>query len=126
MVAPLAKRITDRGWHVQVNADAALIVHNANLWRVSRVQSYSTSWPTCRNRRDATTRFSGSCCVCSTRAGRGSNADTASGPPAYADSSAIARAYVEAAPERLVWSSDWPHPTEAVRTRILVDNLQRL
>jgi D-galactarolactone isomerase len=78
----------------------------------------------------------------------GAYADTASGPPAYADSSAIARAYVEAAPERLVWGSDWPHPTEgvdkkpddavlfdllgawapdeAVRTRILVDNPQRL
>jgi D-galactarolactone isomerase len=38
--------------------------------------------------------------------------DTKAGAPTYADSSAVARAYVQAAPERLVWGSDWPHPTE--------------
>ena len=64
------------------------------------------------------------------------------GAPPYAEATAIARAYVAAAPERLVWGSDWPHPTEAdkpddaalfdlladwagdepTRHRILVDN----
>jgi predicted TIM-barrel fold metal-dependent hydrolase len=39
-------------------------------------------------------------------------ADTKIGPPSYADASAVARAYVKAAPERCVWGSDWPHPTE--------------
>jgi Amidohydrolase len=40
----------------------------------------------------------------------GAYADTKVGPPTYSDSSAVARAYVKAAPERLVWGSDWPHP----------------
>ena len=64
------------------------------------------------------------------------------GPPTYADSSALARAYVEAAPERMVWGTNWPHPgedpkpddallfdllldwapDETVRHRILVEN----
>jgi hypothetical protein len=35
--------------------------------------------------------------------------DTKVGPPTYADSTAVALAYVKAAPERLVWGSDWPH-----------------
>ncbi|WP_257164833.1 amidohydrolase [Bradyrhizobium sp. SRS-191] len=39
-------------------------------------------------------------------------ADTKLGPPDYADTSAVARACVQAAPDRVIWGSDWPHPTE--------------
>ncbi|MDB5413390.1 MAG: amidohydrolase [Rubritepida sp.] len=35
-----------------------------------------------------------------------------SGPPDYADVSAIARAAIKAAPERVVWGSNWPHPNK--------------
>ena len=69
------------------------------------------------------------------------------GPPAYDDAFDLGRALVAAAPERLVWGSDWPHTTEvpdtvndadladvlaawcdsaAVRDRILVDNPAKL
>lgn len=70
------------------------------------------------------------------------------GPPTYADRGRLARAFVQLAPERLVWGSDWPHPTspadakpddallldllatwapdEAVRNRILVANPAKL
>jgi predicted TIM-barrel fold metal-dependent hydrolase len=34
------------------------------------------------------------------------------GPPTYADLTPVARAFVKAAPERMVWGSDWPHPSE--------------
>jgi len=30
--------------------------------------------------------------------------------PDYADTSAVARALVAAAPQRCVWGTDWPHP----------------
>jgi len=67
--------------------------------------------------------------------------------PGYADTLPLGRALVQAAPERLVWGSDWPHTTEAPGTvddaalvdllrawsgsdaamdRILVDNPARL
>ena len=74
--------------------------------------------------------------------------DTKIGPPTYADSVAVAAGYVKQAPERLVWGSDWPHPTEkdnnkpddallldcfakavphaSTRKRILVDNAAKL
>ena len=42
----------------------------------------------------------------------GAYADTKVGPPSYSDSSAVARAFAIAAPTRMVWGSDWPHPTE--------------
>jgi D-galactarolactone isomerase len=67
-----------------------------------------------------------------------------SGPAAYEDVSALAMALVRAAPERMLWASNWPHPgrndpgerdearlldlliewapDEAMRRRILVDN----
>lgn len=67
--------------------------------------------------------------------------------PSYADTLPLGQALVQAAPERLVWGSDWPHTTEAPGTvndaelvdlleawagsdaamdRILVDNPARL
>jgi D-galactarolactone isomerase len=74
----------------------------------------------------------------------GAYMETKAEPPGYADVSKVARAYVKAAPERMVWASDWPHPTEkadskpddailfdllpdwapdeAIRNRILVDS----
>jgi len=65
------------------------------------------------------------------------------GPPSYPEATKIAQALIKAAPERLVWGTDWPHPgernhkpddaqmfdlwehwapNEATRHRILVDN----
>ena len=72
----------------------------------------------------------------------GAYMDTKVGPPTYADATKLAQAFVKAAPERMVWGSDWPHPTEkdkpddamlfdllaewapdeATRHRILVEN----
>jgi D-galactarolactone isomerase len=35
------------------------------------------------------------------------------GPPAYEDVTALAMALVRAAPERMLWASNWPHPGHA-------------
>lgn len=72
--------------------------------------------------------------------------DSKTGEPTYADTVKVGQAYVTYAPERMVWGSDWPHPSEfsarkpmpddalmldllaeqapdeAIRHRILVDN----
>jgi predicted TIM-barrel fold metal-dependent hydrolase len=68
------------------------------------------------------------------------------GPP-YTDAVPFARAFIEAAPDRVLWGTDWPHPNieglmpndgdlmsllalsapdETTRNRILVDNPARL
>jgi predicted TIM-barrel fold metal-dependent hydrolase len=68
------------------------------------------------------------------------------GPPTYADVNKVGEAYVKAAPERMLWGSNWPHPnettkpddarlldllgewapSEATRRRILVENPETL
>jgi D-galactarolactone isomerase len=70
------------------------------------------------------------------------------GPPHYDDVGALAKALVKAAPERMLWASNWPHPSspadnkpddvvlldvmldwipdEATRRKALVDNPARL
>ncbi len=44
----------------------------------------------------------------------------------YSDATRVAREFVKLAPDRVVWGSDWPHPTERgvkpARHRILVAN----
>lgn len=48
------------------------------------------------------------------------------GRPAYADCGPLVRALVRAAPERLVWGSDWPHPSEQANLPDDLDLLQSL
>lgn len=50
------------------------------------------------------------------------------GAPSYADLQPVARSYVEGAPERMVWGSDWPHrgqsgklPDDAALLDLLLD-----
>jgi D-galactarolactone isomerase len=151
MLEPLAKRIHDLGWHIQINAKPELIVeiepllmrlptplvfdHLAHVPRDAGLDS--PAYKTMRKLIDQ---------------GRtwvklsGAYQDTKVGPPTYGDATPIAQAYVKAAPERMVWGSDWPHPTEkdkpddavlfdllavwapdeATRNRILVQNPETL
>lgn len=43
--------------------------------------------------------------------------DTQSGPPGYADNVLVAQALFTANPQRMVWGSDWPHPTQAANDK---------
>ena len=69
-----------------------------------------------------------------------------SGPPDYTDVTVLAKAIAKAAPERLLWASNWPHPgqqnypsdngmldlmmewvpDESVRHKMFVENAARL
>jgi predicted TIM-barrel fold metal-dependent hydrolase len=42
----------------------------------------------------------------------GAYMDSVTGPPSYSDVGRVAQGFVRAAPERVVWGSDWPHTTE--------------
>jgi predicted TIM-barrel fold metal-dependent hydrolase len=147
MIEPLSKRIAALGWHVQINLGADGIAEAESLW--SRLPSpivfdhmghipgpsgiRHPAYPVMRrliDRGRAWVKLSVT------------NDNTSDGPPGYADVVQLGQAFVAAAPERLVWGSNWPHPSEArtpddaalfdlitrwapdekVRQRILVEN----
>jgi len=147
MLEPLSRRVNELGWHVQIHmlGDGIVKIEDTlqrlpspivfdHMGRIPKdVGVEHPAFTTIRRLIDK---------------GRtwvkisGAYMDTKVGPPSYADSTRLAQAYVKAAPERMVWGSDWPHPTEkdkpddavlfdlltawapeeAVRNRILVDN----
>jgi D-galactarolactone isomerase len=154
MVEPLAKRVADLGWHLQFNVDGEQIVGNTELFR--RLPT-----PMVFDHMGHPTLPAGAehSSVAIMRGlidrGRtwvklsGAYDNTKIGPPDYPDATQIAQAFVKAAPERLVWGSDWPHPSmqdrpplpndallfdllavwapeEATRRRILVENPENL
>jgi D-galactarolactone isomerase len=151
MIEPLARRVNDRGWHIQIHMRGDQIVEAASLWDrlpcpivfdhmgrlpqpagiddpafgiIRRLIDKGRTW----------VKLSGA------------YLDSKLGAPTYADAGKVAKALVAAAPERLVWGSDWPHPTESekpddavlfdllrewaaddkARHRILVENPQAL
>ena len=153
MLEPLSKRVNDLGWHVQIHMLAGQIVEIADL--LQRLASPIVFDHMARIPEPAGVEHPGFALVLKlVEKGRawvklsGAYMDTKTGPPAYADTSKVAEAYVKAAPERMVWGSDWPHPTEkadakpddavlfdllsgwapdeATRRRILVDNPAKL
>jgi D-galactarolactone isomerase len=148
MIEPLAKRVNDLGWHVQIHFRGDQIVEREELLKrivspivfdhLGRIPQpdgakHHAFQVICRliDRGRAWVKLSGA------------YMDTKVGPPTYADATELARAYLKYAPERMVWGSDWPHPTErdhkpndanlfdlltewtpdeALRKRVLVDN----
>jgi predicted TIM-barrel fold metal-dependent hydrolase len=117
MLEPLSRRVNDLGWHVQINLRPELLVqiedvllrasaplvfdHLAHIPRDVGVEHMA--YKTMRKLIDkgqTWVKLSGA------------YQDTKVGAPTYADAAPIAQAYVKAAPERMVWGSDWPHPTE--------------
>jgi D-galactarolactone isomerase len=120
MIEPLAKRIADFGWHVQLNMNREQILQNAAMLQrlpVPMVFDHlaylnapeSVTHPAYAVIRNLVAR------------GRtwvklsGAYARSRVGPPTYRDVLPVARAFVTAAPDRLVWGSDWPHPSETER-----------
>ena len=118
MMEPLSKRINDLGWHIQINAPAAKIMEIMPILEEKVAspivfdhlahipQPEGVNHPLFAKVRGLMDK------------GRtwmklsGAYADTKIGAPTYSDSSAVARAYAKAYPERCVWGSDWPHPSE--------------
>jgi D-galactarolactone isomerase len=152
MIEPLAGRVNELGWHVQIHMRPDQIADAADLWprlparivfdHMGRLQGSGTDHPAFAVIRGLIDK------------GRtwvkisGAYIESRVGPPTYADATGVAQAFVKAAPERMLWGSDWPHPSldlahkpddaglldllaewapdDATRHRILVENPEAL
>jgi D-galactarolactone isomerase len=150
---PLAARVAAFGWHVQLQLDGRLLPdHEAVLKRlpgtlvIDHVGKFLEPVPTDHPGFRALLRL--------VEQGRTYVKLSAPyevsklGPPTYADVGALAKVLAKAAPDRMLWASNWPHvgtpaerypdeaqlldmlldwaPDAAVRSKILVDNPQQL
>jgi len=147
MLDAIAARVQDFGWHVQLQTDGRVFPERARQ---------IISWPG-RIVIDHVGKFlepvgvehpAFRCLLRFVETGRvwvklsAPYEVSKSGAPAYEDIGRLAKALVKAAPERMLWASNWPHPSvkegpddadlldlildwapdEGVRHRILVDN----
>jgi len=154
MLEPLARRIAPMGWHVQFNMSADMTLAAKDV--LNRLPCQIVFDHLAHMAQPAGISHGAFAVVVDLlQKGKawvklsGAYQNTKVGPPTYADTIPLAQAYVKAAPERLVWGSDWPHPSEqgkpplpddallfdllaqwapdeAVRNRILVDNPAKL
>lgn len=116
-LAELAPRVAAMGWHVQVNASARQICDAKALW-------HSLPCAVVFDHLGHLPQPSGSAhpafalLVSLMRQGlawvklTGLYNTSLKGAPDYEDVASVACAFIQAAPDRLVWGSDWPHPTE--------------
>lgn len=152
MIEPLAKRVADLGWHIQFNVEGEQVVEFADLLRrlPNTLVFDHLGHPPLPAGIDHPSHAIVRSLIDKGRAWvklSGAYSNTEVGPPDYPDATKIAQDFVKAAPDRLVWGSDWPHPgvpdhkpddallfdllsvwapDEAIRNRILVQNPETL
>jgi predicted TIM-barrel fold metal-dependent hydrolase len=128
MVRPLAQRVAPLGWHVQVNAPAAALREAQAIWsdlpcpvvfdHLGRVlQPGKLDQATFAMVRELVQKDKAWVKL------SGFYLDSQFRAPTYADSVKIASTYATEGPERVVWGSDWPHPTEHAKNLIPDDAL---
>ena len=148
----MAARVAPHGWHVQIQCEGSELAGRAALLKAlpcdividhigrftQPVAADDPAWKSLRSLID-----SGRCWVKLSAPYHGSK----TGAPDYADAAASAKELIRAAPERMLYATNWPHPSlknnlpddaalldwvnnqagsEAVRQRILVDNPAKL
>lgn len=121
----LAARAVEQGWHLQLHLDADLIVAAAARLAALDVDLVFDHFGRVPHPDGATHPAFG---VLAGLVARGRTwvklsagyHFTRSGGPDYADVGALTRAFLALAPERMLWGTDWPHPTETVKPDISV------
>jgi D-galactarolactone isomerase len=112
----MASRVAPFGWHVQLQCESKGLGEHESILRklpcdlvIDHMGRFDAATPA--GDKDwgvmMTLLGTGRCWVKLSGPYYGSK----SGPPHYEDKTHIARALIKAAPERMVWASNWPHPS---------------
>ncbi|OZI37908.1 hypothetical protein CAL29_05945 [Bordetella genomosp. 10] len=128
-IEALAPRLADVGWHVQLHAQADTIAALAPMLRrlpVPVVLDHLARLPHAGGVDSAAHAALAAVRGLLDQGNTwiklsGAYLDSRSGPPAYEDRAPVARALLAAAPERLVWGTDWPHPAASAGERPMPD-----
>ena len=115
MMLPLSHRIAPLGWHIQVNGTGDKNLEFANIFKKmpSKLvfdhlgqppQPAGINHPSFKLYQELLDK--GNTWIKLT------GAYITSQKSDYSDTNIVAKKYVEIAPERLVWGTDWPHPTK--------------
>ncbi len=117
MIEPLSKRVNPLGWHVQINMDADQIAASEDLWmRLPSPIVFDHAGHAISTKHPAYTVIRRLIDKGRTWVKLSVTFDNSKvGPPTYADLTEVAQAFVRAAPERMVWGSNWPHPNDRVK-----------
>ena len=116
MLEPLSKRVNELGWHVQIHMLGDQIVQIEDILQrlpTPIVFDHMGRLPPPAGVDHPAFRVIGKLLEQGNAWVKLSGAymNTKVGPPTYADVRELLQAYVKAAPERMVWATDWPHPT---------------
>lgn len=115
MMRPLSRRLAERGWHLQVNGTADLLLaHQALLSQLAcpLVIDHMGQLPQPAGLKHPAYPVYQRWLEGGRTWFKLSGAYLGSQRTDYADVGLVAQALVRQAPERLVWGSDWPHPTK--------------
>jgi len=153
MIEPLSKRVADLGWHIQVHIRGDDIAEHAALFKklpVTTVFDHLGRIPQPAGKEHPAFKVVADLLQEGKAYTKLSSIyqDTVVGPPTYEDMRTLARAYLTLAPDRVLWASDWPHPSpgkagkpddallmdlcaewaddDATRQKIFVENAARL
>jgi len=130
-IEPLARRIAPLGWHLQLLAPAGTWRELADVLDALPVPvvfdhfarlapSMTGQHPShalilrLLEQRRAWVKLSGAYIV------------SERGAPAYEDVAALARSFLEAAPDRVLWGSDWPHASASAGHQAMPDDARQM
>jgi predicted TIM-barrel fold metal-dependent hydrolase len=118
MIEPLAKRVAPLGWHIQFYTEPEQVVELADLLRrlPTPLVFDHLGHPSLPAGIDHPSHAIIRGLIDKGRTWvkvSGAYLNTQIGPPDYPDATKIAQTFVKVAPERCIWGSDWPHPTES-------------